>query len=154
MVKEIKIQNSDKTFIVDEADYDRLAKYKWYLVKGAIVAKLKCWSVSIGRAVIGPSEYRCVDHIDRNIFNNTRANLRDCSTSQNNANRPKDTQGSSRYKGVSWHKTRHKWRARIKSQKFGEQHLGVFDSEIDAAKAYDKRALEIFGTFAFLNFPQ
>lgn len=54
------------------------------------------------------------------------------------------------YKGVSWNKATSKWRAYI--QKDGKlHHLGLFTDEIEAAKAYNKAATEMFGEFANLN---
>lgn len=60
------------------------------------------------------------------------------------------TMGSSKFKGVSHHKK--KWRATI-TYNYKNLHLGTFDDQIDAAKAYDTAALKYFGQYAFLNFP-
>ena len=59
--------------------------------------------------------------------------------------------GTSKYKGISWHKLSNKWQAYIRINR-KKIHLGVFDNEITAAKAYDKQAKRLFGEFAYLNF--
>lgn len=62
---------------------------------------------------------------------------------------------TSKYRGVSWFKRDSCWRAWMyDSRKKQQLHLGYFHNEIDAAKAYDKKALEINGEFAHLNFPE
>ena len=93
-----------------------------------------------------------VDHKDGNGLNNLRNNLRLATQSQNCMNRQK-TWGISKYKGVSWDKDVNKWRSHI--AKNGSQIcLGRYISEIEAAEAYDKKAIELFGEFARLNFPK
>jgi hypothetical protein len=62
--------------------------------------------------------------------------------------------GLSKYKGIYYDKTgqrRKRWRAVVQNGDKIEK-LGRFLTEIDAAKAYDKRAKEIFGDKAVLNF--
>lgn len=93
-----------------------------------------------------------VDHIDRNPLNNRRSNLRLCRISQNILNR-RGKMGTSKYKGVWWDSHHKKWLAII-SLKGKHIYLGFFDNQIDAAKAYDKKAAELFGDFAYLNFPE
>jgi hypothetical protein len=91
-----------------------------------------------------------VDHINGNGLDNRRCNLRPATRSQNNMNRAK-RRGVSKFKGVS--PKRGKWRAYLKTGK--KQHnLGVFESEYDAARAYDVKAKEMFGEFARVNFPE
>lgn len=66
------------------------------------------------------------------------------------ANRSKTR--TSKYRGVSRSNVRNKWLSYITST--GKQfNLGGFDLEIQAALAYDKKAKELFGDKAILNFP-
>lgn len=92
-----------------------------------------------------------VDHKDRNTYNNLDSNLRPATRSQNMANRQKMSgKASSRYKGVSWRKDMQKWGAQIRFNK-KLISLGFFKIEEDAAKAYNKKAIELFGEFSCLN---
>ena len=104
-----------------------------------------------------------IDHIDGNGLNNRRSNLRVATQSQNIANQPKyrTRNFSSKYKGVCWDKERQNWMSYIgstygsagKSIKTKREYLGRFKNEEDAARAYDKRAREVWGDYAHLNFP-
>ena len=77
-------------------------------------------------------------------------NLRLCTHTQNQHNKDPITNVSSKYKGVSWHKSKNKWRAVVYLKK-RQIYLGRFDSEIDAAIAYNNAAIKYFGDFARLN---
>jgi hypothetical protein len=98
-----------------------------------------------------------VDHIDSDKLNNKAMNLRWATRSQNQRHKPKQKNSLSKYKGVSkcakgnaW-SVRKPWRARIRINKT-EIHLGTFDTEEEAAKAYNKYILDNnLGEFSFLN---
>jgi hypothetical protein len=92
------------------------------------------------------------DHINHDGLDNRRAYLRNCTIKQNNANSRSAKNASSKYKGVSWNKTRKKWAAYIKKD-YKQLYLGLFENETEAAKVYDKMAKKLFGKFAQLNFP-
>jgi hypothetical protein len=66
-------------------------------------------------------------------------------------NRGKQKNNTSGYKGVYLHHK--KWMAQIK-YKGKIMRFGVFEDIVDAAKAYDKKAKELFGEFAFTNFAE
>lgn len=91
-----------------------------------------------------------VDHIDGDGLNNQKSNLRVCSHKQNCRNRKKNLNGSSRFKGVGFHK-----RDKIYCANIGlngkRVHLGNFNSEIEAALAYNFAAKHHYGEFAKLN---
>jgi len=90
-----------------------------------------------------------VDHIDHDGLNNQKSNLRNCTRSENAQNQRH--YASSDYQGTSWHKRSRKFRSQI-GVKGNRIHLGFFNSEIDAAKAYDKAALKYYGEYAKTNF--
>ena len=99
------------------------------------------------------------DHRDRDGLNNSRSNLRNATHSQNQCNKKawsKKPQAS-QYKGVKisprWKEgcNQKKWAAEIKHNK-KVYFLGTHRTEIEAAKAYDAKALDLHGEFACINF--
>jgi hypothetical protein len=90
-----------------------------------------------------------IDHEDGDPSNNRILNLRKASSSQNNCNRRVVT-GASRFRGVYFHGQREKWAAQIKKDREWKW-LGLHETEVGAAKAYDKAARELHGEFAVTN---
>ena len=90
-----------------------------------------------------------IDHENNDTSDNRLFNLRLASNGQNRANSRKKT--SSIYKGVRWRAQSRKWHTQI--GKDGQNHhVGLFDSPVDAARAYDAKAIELFGEYAKTNF--
>lgn len=82
-----------------------------------------------------------VDHKDRNHKNDRPNNLRACTHLENSRNRKYHNR---KYHGVHLHGQTHKYQARI--------NIGLFNTEQEAARAYDNVAKKLFGKFAALNF--
>lgn len=92
-----------------------------------------------------------LDHIDRAPSNNRFQNLRAVSDKQSALNRAGRSGTASRFKGVHWFKPSRKWAARLRSD--GRLvFCKYFDSEEDAARAYDAAARRINGPLAYVNF--
>jgi len=147
---------------VDDVDAD-LAAFNWYAVKSGktFYARRKLprfdgkqktvglhQEIARRMGIVGPP-----DHIDRDGRNNRRDNLRPDPNGRNNANKVRFANNTSGYKGVGWCERLGKWPARIRvNNKL--RHLGYYADKIEAAKAYDKAALEAWGEFAVVNFPE
>jgi len=94
-----------------------------------------------------------VDHIDGNGLNNQKHNLRICNKSQNCMNQKLRKTSTTKYKGVSWHKAANKFESHITINR-KKKYLGLYNTDIEAAKVYDINAKELFGEYAYLNFKQ
>lgn len=138
-----------KYAIVDEEDYEKVIKHDW-----SFDANGYAISSSVGKMhrfileVIDPKLLG--DHINMDKIDNRKCNLRVATSGQNNFNK-KSIGGRSKYKGVT--KCGAKWRARIALDRY-RKHIGVFDTEEQAAMAYDELAAHLYKEFAYLNFPK
>ncbi len=145
-----------KFAIVDAEDYELLNRYKWHVNKGGRTyyarSQEKGKPIRMHRLITDAPKGLFVDHINHNGLDNRKKNLRLCTRTQNARNRLPRRGGFSKYKGVSWNTKRKVFIAAI-SVGGKKQYLGYFDDQIKAAKAYDKKAKELFGEFAYLNFP-
>lgn len=154
-MKKIKL-NLGQFALVDDEDYEYLMQWKWFATKIGNTyyvnrnTRGKDFSFSMHRLIMNTPKSKVIDHIDGNALNNQKSNLRECSQKENLRNRKKCKDGSSNYKGVSWHKGLEKWRVRI-CVNYKQFHLGVFEQEKKAAEAYDAAARKYFGKFARLN---
>ena len=149
---------------VDLKDYKELNQYKWsaihsfrntYYAKryiGKVAGKSKF--ITMHNQIMNPPKGFVVDHIDSVGTNNTRRNLRFATPAQNSYNARKTYRKTvSKYKGVCQDRRRPgTFRADISFQ-HKRRHLGSFNNEIDAARAYDTAAKKFFGQFAKLNLP-
>lgn len=139
---------------VDVADYRKVRQHRWYAQHCGhttyAFCRIKGRTVYMHRMLMRPRQGYVVDHLDGNGLNNCRCNLRPCKPWQNLANRgPRG--GSSRFVGVTWHAG--KWEAKVisRGQRF---YLGRFEDEVEAAKARDRKAVELHGVYVYLNFPE
>jgi hypothetical protein len=146
--------NRNQFAIVDAADYEWLNRYKWCLKGGRGGIFYACRAergkiIMMHREIMQPPPGMVVDHIDHNPINNRRCNLRNCTRKQNHCNR-RFVRNQSGFIGVYPYGKR--WKALI--------HVGgkvvyqeVFGDKVEAAKARDRKAWELFGPYAYLNFP-
>jgi AP2 domain len=146
------------TALADDSDLAALSDFRWY-------PQLKQNGMFYAyRHILLPDKHSTqfmhnfllgfvgIDHIDGDSLNNQRINLRAASPLQNaqNAAKRRNAQ-TSVYKGVYWRNRNRSWVAQIQYNR-QKRHIGYFSSEVEAARAYDAVALQLFDEFANLNF--
>lgn len=146
--------------IIDAEDWNRIKHITWGYGYGC--AKKTGYPQYVGgrpknssqvllhRFIMDTPQGLHTDHINGNHLDNRKSNLRICTPAQNAMNSRKHIIQSSKYKGVSWYKRDKCWRAYVN---LGQRqiHIGYFTTEIEAAKAYNKKAKEVHKEFAYLN---
>lgn len=149
MTKEIQLTQGKAT-LVDDEDFEYLSQWKWSVAAGYARRKKNNKCILLHRFIMNAPDNMQVDHVNMNILDNRKSNLRICTKSQNTANRNKPATNTSGYKGV-YKINENTWTASIKVNNI-TKHLGRFDNAIDAARAYDKEAKKIYGIFSRPNF--
>lgn len=158
-MKKIKLKGKHgkgKFALVDDEDYELVSLFKWFptklgYVRSTSIINNKKINISLHILIMKHDNKKHIDHKNGNPLDNRKNNLRFCTRSQNYMNKKGAYKNStSKYKGVHWRKGRNTWRAGIGID--GKAiHLGTFKLEIEAAKAYNEKALELFGEFANIN---
>jgi hypothetical protein len=157
----LELKNGDKVK-VDKDDYARANEYTWYLIqqrnhgKRQAVTNIKTKAgfkqMTLGRFIMKPRPGQMVyPRRSRETLDYRKENLIVCTMRERQIMLPKRRSAcSSAYKGVAWEGSRNKWRAHI-DIKGQTRTIGYFSEEIDAARAYNKMAKEIYGDLAYQN---
>ncbi len=157
-------RSAGRTALISPCDFDLVSTYKWRVYQASREGKKddgpyafahtrrtdgSRTTIRMHNLILGVSG---VDHVNGNGLDNRRVNLRPATRSQNGFNVSSRANGTSKYKGVCWHKRKKGWQASIKID--GKLiYLGRFADEAQAARAYDAAARELHGEFARFNFP-
>ena len=139
-----------KFAIVDEADAELvLSAGSWFAAKHQ---RSRTWYAMRTTLYmhVHITGMKGLDHANQNGLDNRRINLREATPSQQQANRGMQPNNTSGYKGVYWNRKERKWGARIEIN-YRAVRLGSFADPLDAARAYNRAALEAWGEFAWLN---
>lgn len=150
--------------LVDVEDFDLVMQYRWSVME-AVRGRGRSGPYAVTSSICDANGKQrttrmhvlimgqlWIDHVNGDGLDNRRSNLRPATVAQNNRNRRPTVGTSSQFKGVRWYPPREKWNARI-GHNGKLRHLGYFEDEIEAAKAYDEAARLLFGEYARPNFP-
>jgi hypothetical protein len=152
-MREIELTQG-KRAIVDDEDYEWLSHFKWHVSNNYAVrhnselykATGKRRLLPMHRVLLNPPANMYVDHINGDKLDNRKSNLRVCTKRQNNIN--VNRKDNRKYRGVQ--KCCNRYRSKIRVN--GKQVVvGSFETEIEAALAYNEAAIKYHGEFAILN---
>ena len=155
--------------LYDAEDEDKINKYNWSVHKqhhcfyvitsmphpdGGFTrgGRRRRTTLCLHRLVADTPKGMDTDHINGDGLDNRKQNLRICTHAENMCNRRLGKNNKSGFKGVNWRKDDKTWHAQIRHNK-KKIHIGYFKDKEEAAKAYDRKAIELQGEFAWLNFP-
>jgi len=122
-------------------------EWRYYTYKGEKIRQKRRTTLTLHHLILGkPEKGMQVDHKNHNGLDNREENLGAVTRAENQRNRRSQKNSSSNYKGVSWDKQHKKWSAHIWNTEENKLiHLGRFTCEKEAARAYNKKALELWG---------
>ena len=150
--KSMRVDRDDLARIQDSYKSLHAVNYRgyWY-AHGSLIGG---GAMLVHRFLAEPSALLVVDHINGDGLDNRRANLRVCTRGENARNRRYQSwsAGKSGFRGVTWKSDIELWEARVGA--FGKRYgAGLYETEEDAARAYDWLAGRLHRDFAVRNLP-
>lgn len=136
-------------FIVDADDVERVKNFSWYIShQGYVICDTPKRATLLHRVITSAEKGYVVDHINHEVLDNRKCNLRVVTQTENNMNRRLEKRNTSTVTGVSWFQANQKWSAYISVNK-KKIHLGYFDSLEEAKDARKKAEEKYFGEHAY-----
>ncbi len=156
----------DKYAMIDDEDYPYISRFKWFLntkkdnfgvnyyyASRRIGTQGKRTEVYMYQFLIALPAFDCIIFKNKNTLDYRKKNLVAGTFSLRLIRAAKRKNLHSQYKGVTYRPYRKLYEARV--AKNGKQYYcGSFNNEESAAKAYDKKAKELYGELAYQNFKE
>jgi len=139
-----------KFSIVDIDDYEKVVHFRWFAVKSGRTFYAMFRKIKLPHLIIKCPTGKMIVHINGNGLDNRKSNIRVCDIKDNKKNR-RSYKNKSGFKGVTWLPKRKYYQVCIGVPK---KYLGAFTDKVEAAKAFDREALKMYGEFAQTNFPK
>ena len=149
----IGITNDGKSkFKFDKEDFDKVKNFTWYVNDQGYVISTKSnmyhKRVRLSRLVMDVQDGFEVDHINHDLLDNRKTNLRLVTNQQNLFNQQKPKNNTSGFVGVVQHGN--KWVAQIMYN--GKiKYLGIFNTLEEASSVYSTTAQKLFGEYMYKN---
>jgi hypothetical protein len=148
--------------VVSDHVFEWASKFKWYArpspgggfyaMRAIRISKGKWKTSYLHREILKATPGVFVDHKDHDGLNNLDENLRFCNNRENGRNGRKHKDNTSGFRGVFFHRIAQKWEVKVGGDG-GVVYGGLYECRYDAARAYDRLAIQLHGEFACLNFP-
>jgi len=162
-MKEILL-NKGLVSLVDDTDYERISRYKWsakkdgktYYAYRRVHIRGKVQQIAMHRDILDTPKGVQVNHLDWNGLNNQRHNILNCDASANcqyvRARSNTGYLGVSKHISTSTNGTKHTYYTADIKRNHEAFRLYHGKDVLEAARAYDAKARELYGEFANVNF--
>ena len=156
MARQIALTSGDFAF-VDDDDYERASMHNWCMHKSVKypyaninIGKGRSKRLFLHRFIMNAEKGQIIDHVDGDVLNVKKKNLRFCTKGQNSQNRGLSAANTSGHKGVSWETSKQKWLVQIVINR-KRVYCKRFDTFEEAVEAHEREIVKIHGEFARLE---
>lgn len=134
--------------IIDESDYERVSRYKWFITNGYIATRMINKKMTyLHRFILNTPEGKVTDHINHNKLDNRKENLRICTSRENSINCKLSKNNNTGFRGTSFEKDRGVYSAYLMVNR-KKVHLGRYENLKDAIDARMAGEKKYFGIYA------